>query len=105
MKTLATYLLCLAIVFLPGCGGSLLSPQQQTAAVARAEQLHSDGAITADELAAVRAIVEAGGAGRTLEDALWTVGSIIGSIFGVYVWRGSPNDRRGLAPHPKDFPA
>lgn len=96
---IATYLLCLVIVLLPGCGtGMGLSTEQRDRVLLRSEGLHDAGAITKDELAGIRAFLERDLGGRTTEDLLWTISGIIGSIFGVYLWRGSTTHRKGLLP-------
>ncbi len=98
MKKLGTYLLCLMMVTLPGCG--LLSPEQQTAQLNRIEQQLASGQITAEQAAVERAVVNS----QPVSDIDWgdllTVagGAVLSSILGVNIVRGSIHNRKGMAP-------
>lgn len=100
LRAIPTYLLCALIVFLPACG-TMLSAEQSAYVEQRLDELEQAGQITADERAAARAVMEDNASDRTMEDILWTVGSIAGALFGVNVMRGSVNNRKGLPPAQK----
>lgn len=98
MNRLATYLLCVLIVFLPGCG--LLSPAQRESGKASLQDAYKRGEITADQRDEAMEVLD----GKTFDwgPILQTGGGVLASILlGVPVSIAAVNKRRG-PPRPRE---
>lgn len=98
-----------AILVLAACGG--LTPEQQqeqidlAARIAEIGKMIQAGIATPDQFAELGAALARQNELREASDGsvrwdlvLTGAASVIGSLFGVGVWRGSPNARKGSAP-------
>lgn len=93
MRNITTYLLCLLIVFLPGCG--MLSPQQKEAGKAALQDAYEKGQITAEQRDDAIEAIEAG-TGDGMEKWLYLGGSVLASILtGVPIAVGVVQKKRG----------
>ena len=97
---LLSYVAMMAVsaFLLSGCANMLgLSEEQTQAALQRALELHQSGQLSDAELDAFKTVL-ARQESFDWEELLWSAGSIVGALFGVQIWRGGVNNRKGAVP-------
>lgn len=89
-------LLFVALLSLAACAG--LSPQQQASALAAVEQMVATGVISREQADAMIQAITGDGWSQAIELVATGVLSVISSLTGVRLWRGSIVARKGEIP-------
>ena len=98
MKRLRTLLVLagMAVLFV-GCK-ALIADDQAAVMISKIDALEQAGHLTPVDAANQRAVIVDATKDRTIDNILWTLAAIAGSILGVNVQRGTPGNRKGLPP-------
>lgn len=100
MRQLATYLLCLLIVFLPGC--QAFSQQQRDSGVVALQDAYERGEITAAQRDKAIEALDSGSASG-LSEWLYLGGSVLASVLlGVPISVGAVQKKRGPVATPAE---
>lgn len=78
---------------------ALLSDEQKQIALDAIQKLVADGVLTIEQGAALKATIGGGVWTEVVAQVGTFVGSVVASLFGVRLWRGSIVERKGEPPH------
>lgn len=97
MKKIVVFAACAAsLMALQSC--AFLDPAQRQLAVDAVQKLVSDGVLTVEQGAALKSSLGGGTWTEIVGGIGVFTGSVISSLLGVRLWRGSTMNRAGLAP-------
>lgn len=89
-------LIAALVLTLPACESFRLSSEQRRTISSSIEDQYQQGTITKAERDIALEKLNAPDGGFDLENLLWALGSIAGSLFGVRIYRGAPTQKVGL---------